>query len=54
MFLESPVNPTQQEHRMLLLNAMRSQGFVPLAKEWWHFTVANEPFPDTYFDFPVT
>ena len=25
----------------------------PYNKEWWHFTLANEPFPDTYFDFPV-
>ena len=28
-------------------------GFKPLAEEWWHFTLANEPYPDTYFDFPV-
>ena len=28
-------------------------GFVALAEEWWHFTLANEPYPDTYFDFPV-
>ena len=28
-------------------------GFVSLAEEWWHFTLANEPYPDTYFDFPV-
>ena len=25
----------------------------PIAEEWWHFTLANEPYPDTYFDFPV-
>jgi len=34
-------------------DAMQRHGFVPYAKEWWHFTLANEPFPDTYFDFPV-
>ena len=27
--------------------------FSAYAKEWWHFTLAHEPFPDTYFDFPV-
>lgn len=33
--------------------AERGDGFVTLAEEWWHFTLANEPYPDTYFDFPV-
>ena len=28
-------------------------GFKPIAEEWWHFTLADEPYPDTYFDFPV-
>ena len=28
-------------------------GFVSLAEEWWHFTLADEPYPDTYFDFSV-
>jgi D-alanyl-D-alanine dipeptidase len=23
------------------------------SKEWWHFTYKDEPFPDTYFDFPI-
>jgi D-alanyl-D-alanine dipeptidase len=32
---------------------MRRRGFRPYAKEWWHFTLAREPFPATYFDFPV-
>ena len=27
--------------------------FVSLSEEWWHFTLVNEPYPDTYFDFPV-
>lgn len=30
-----------------------AHGFKPIAEEWWHFTLANEPYPDTYFDFPV-
>jgi hypothetical protein len=28
-------------------------GFKPLAEEWWHFTLENEPYPDTYFTFPI-
>ena len=46
---------TQQQfaNRMLLREIMLAHGFKPLAEEWWHFTLANEPYPDTYFDFPV-
>jgi D-alanyl-D-alanine dipeptidase len=40
-------------NRGLLAAAMRRRGFRPYAKEWWHFTLAREPFPGTYFDFPV-
>jgi D-alanyl-D-alanine dipeptidase len=43
----------QFENRMLLRRAMLSHGFKPLDTEWWHFTLADEPFPDTYFTFPV-
>ncbi|MBR6570389.1 MAG: peptidase M15, partial [Clostridia bacterium] len=28
-------------------------GFRPLDSEWWHFTLVDEPYPDTYFDFPL-
>jgi len=42
-----------QQNRALLAAAMRRGGFRPYDKEWWHFTLNNEPFPDTYFDFPV-
>ena len=38
---------------MLLRGALVSHGFLPLAEEWWHFTLAHEPYPDTYFTFPV-
>ena len=44
---------TQFRNRMILRNAMLSHGFMPIDEEWWHFTLANEPFPDTYFNFPV-
>jgi zinc D-Ala-D-Ala dipeptidase len=40
-------------NRALLAAAMRRRGFRPYAKEWWHFTLSHEPFPDTYFDSPV-
>jgi len=43
----------QRANRMLLQTIMRKHGFKYYAKEWWHFTLANEPFPDTYFDFPI-
>jgi zinc D-Ala-D-Ala dipeptidase len=47
------VTPEQHANRMLLANAMRKRGFRPYDREWWHFTLRGEPFPDTYFDFPV-
>lgn len=40
-------------NRSELANTMRRRGFRPYAKEWWHFTLSREPFPNTYFDFPV-
>ena len=47
------VSDQAQQNRALLAGAMRRGGFRPYDKEWWHFTLNNEPFPDTYFDFPV-
>jgi D-alanyl-D-alanine dipeptidase len=47
------VTPRQRAHRQLLQDAMTSQGFVPLADEWWHFTLRDEPYPDRVFNFPV-
>jgi D-alanyl-D-alanine dipeptidase len=47
------VTPEQHANRMLLATAMRRRGFRPYDREWWHFTLRGEPFPDTYFDFPV-
>ena len=47
------VTPEQRAHRMLLREAMLRRGFRPLAEEWWHFTLEKEPWPDTYFTFPV-
>ena len=32
---------------------MDRAGFAPYDKEWWHFTLRRERYPDRYFDFPV-
>ena len=48
------VTPEQYANRMLLQGAMVRAGFAPLDCEWWHFTLKDEPYPDTYFDFPVS
>lgn len=44
----------QRANRMILRKAMVDAGFEPLYSEWWHFTLKNEPYPDTYFNFPVS
>jgi len=51
---DSPdISPAARRNRALLRAAMERQGFVNYPKEWWHFTLANEPYPDTPFDFEV-
>ena len=47
------ITPEQFANRMILRRAMLSHGFKPLSTEWWHFTLVEEPFPETYFTFPV-
>jgi len=47
------ITKEQYNNRMILREAMLSNGFKPLAEEWWHFTLENEPYPDTYFTFPI-
>ena len=47
------ITSVQFYNRMVLRSAMMRHGFKPFPTEWWHFTLANEPFPDTYFTFPV-
>ena len=47
------ITAEQFANRMLLRKVMISHGFKPFETEWWHFTLSNEPFPDTYFTFPV-
>ena len=43
----------QFRNRMILRNAMLRHGFKPYDCEWWHFTLKDEPYPDTYFTFPM-
>lgn len=47
------ITEEQFNNRMILRNAMIRHGFKTLDSEWWHFTLKDEPFPDTYFTFPV-
>ena len=42
-----------KENRMLLKTVMNNFGFVSYPKEWWHFTLYNEPYKNQYFDFVV-
>ena len=48
------ITEEQYENRMLLRRAMLRNGFQPIGCEWWHFSLKNEPYPDTYFNFPVS
>ena len=47
---------TQAEagNRQRLRSIMEASGFNPYDHEWWHYTLRDEPYPDTYFDFPIT
>ena len=48
------ITDEQYKNRMTLRNAMMRNGFEPIFCEWWHFTLKDEPYPETYFDFPVS
>lgn len=48
------ITEEQYENRMTLRNLMLRNGFEPIDCEWWHFTLKDEPYPDTYFEFPVS
>ena len=51
--MEGGLTSEQFHNRMVLRSAMLRHGFVPYSCEWWHFTLKDEPYPDTYFTFPV-
>jgi len=48
------ITEEQFQNRMILRNAMLKNGFKPLYSEWWHFTLKDEPYTDTYFNHPVS
>ncbi len=48
-----PLSTEQRANRLLLRALMEKHGFRPYKKEWWHFTLKSEPYPNTYFNFPV-
>ena len=48
------ITQEQYDNRMILQHAMVRSGFLPLECEWWHFCLKDEPYPDTYFEFPVS
>ena len=53
-WIENPnLTAQQQANRLLLQSIMLKHGFRNYPKEWWHFTLRGEPYPETYFDFPV-
>ena len=47
------ISPQARANRLLLKNLMNMAGFRGLDSEWWHFTLREEPYPDTFFNFPV-
>ncbi|MEU6261364.1 M15 family metallopeptidase [Streptomyces sp. NPDC047043] len=52
--LDPRIQGEQRANRLLLKSTLEGLGFVNLAEEWWHYTYKPEPYPDTYFDFPVS
>ena len=48
------ITEEQYENRMILRSAMLRNGFAPIDCEWWHFRLEKEPYPETYFTFPVS
>lgn len=49
----SGLSEKERANRAVLVEAMQAHGFKNYAKEWWHFTLQPEPYPDTIFDFPI-
>ena len=47
------ITETAAANRAYLCRLMLGAGFEPYSAEWWHYTLKNEPFPDTYFDFEI-
>jgi len=48
------VTGTDAQNRLFLRSIMEASGFGSYPEEWWHYTLRDEPHPDTYFNFPIT
>ncbi len=48
------ITSTETKNRESLRTVMEVAGFRPYDREWWHYTLRDEPYPDTFFDFPIT
>lgn len=48
------ITPVEARNRQYLCSLMEGCGFAQYDYEWWHYTLKDEPYPDTYFDFPIT
>jgi D-alanyl-D-alanine dipeptidase len=48
------IGPVEARNRQNLCSIMEASGFDRYDGEWWHYTLRDEPYPDTYFDFPIT
>jgi len=47
------ISGIEAKNRELLCSIMEYSGFEPYEYEWWHYVLRNEPYPDSYFDFPL-
>ena len=47
------IGDPQHRNRIMLKSIMEKYGFINYDQEWWHYTLRNEPFPNTYFDFVI-
>ena len=52
--LDRRIRGARRQNRLRLKSAMEAAGFTNYENEWWHYTLDDEPFPDTYFNFPVS
>lgn len=48
------ITQSEAKNRQILCSIMEDSGFTSYDKEWWHYTLKDEPYPNTYFDFPIT
>jgi D-alanyl-D-alanine dipeptidase len=48
------ISAVEAENRRRLGEIMEASGFARYASEWWHYVLKDEPYPDRYFDFPIS